>query len=643
MSTFDFSDKKPLSGGWMVKKTTIYILVVVALIILTGAVLLAYLVPDRECEVTQIELPDDPETIKMPKPVDIPKTDPVPEARLPTTVIPYHYDVKLQVYLDEQLDGDKYLDIDGETYIYVTCKEATDEITVHIKTMTVDSCDVFETDNNQQISVTSTETVPENEFYVIKLSRSLGVGQKYKIHFNHTGTLNQTDLRGFYYATYTEDGEEKTFAATQFEPSRARRAFPCFDEPALKATFTTTLIYRTGRIALANTEVVRNGTYLEGWIETEYDKTVVMSSYLNAYTIGDWECIYNTSRNNISFGVCSQPSLIEDTEYALYTGMDQMSMFEDLWNMPFPMTKTDMPALPVFGPGAMENWGLILYREIYIIYNPRDFTPSRKQGVAAVVAHELAHMWYGNAVTMEWWNDLWLNEGFATYFQYYGLDYSVPGFDTFDQLFLRDVTYRAMRSDQVGTSTPVSAERTIYRMIYQKGGALINMMADFLTQDLLFDGLRKYLHRHEWGNTVNDDLWTALTETVDAHLGKRMNETLGYDMKDIMDTWVLQMGFPVVTLTRTATNLVTAEQEHFLLDPNDEPQEDPGLPQLGYVWHIPLTYTHEAELNFHTPTRTWLHKTGGRLNMQILRRKICCHNVPKYNDVKRTFSLLCIP
>ncbi|XP_006817287.1 aminopeptidase N-like [Saccoglossus kowalevskii] len=616
MSNLNLSDEKPPSDGWVVKKTTIYILVAVALIILTGAVLLAYFVPDRECEVTQIELPDDPETIKMPTPVDIPTTDPVPEARLPATVIPYHYDVKLKVYLDEQLDGDKYLDIDGETDIYAICEEATDEITVHIRTMTVHSCEISQTDNDQQIPVSTTEAVSENEFYVIKLSQKLEVGREYRIRFTHTGTLNQTDYYGFYHAKYTENGEEKIFAATQFESRRARSAFPCFDEPALKATFTTTLIYRPGRIALANTEVVRNGTYLEGWIETEYNKTVLMSSYLNAYTIGDWECIYNTSRNNIFFGVCSQPSLIEDTEYALYTGMDQMSMFEDLWNMPFHMTKTDMPALPVFSPGAMENWGLILYREKYIIYNPRDYTPSRKQGVAGVIAHELAHMWYGNAVTMEWWNDLWLNEGFATYFENYGLDYSVSGFYTFDQLFLKDVTYRAMRVDQTGTSTPVSAERTVGRMIYEKGGSLINMMADFLTQDLLFDGLRNYLHRHEWNNTITDDLWMALTETVDAHLGVSMKETLGYDMKDIMDTWVLQMGFPVVTLTRTATNLVTAEQEHFLLDPNDEPQEDPGLPQLGYVWHIPLTYTHEAELNFDMPKRTWLHKTGGTIEIE---------------------------
>ncbi|XP_070558850.1 aminopeptidase N-like [Ptychodera flava] len=346
------------------------------------------------------------------------------------------------------------------------------------------------------------------------------------------------------------------------------------------------------------------------WIVTQYEQTVVMSTYLNAYTIGDWACIQNTTSHNIRFGVCSQPSLVHQAEYALHVGMEQTSMFEDLFDMKYALPKIDMPAVPIFAPGAMENWGLILYREVYIIYDPDEYTAARKKGVAAIIAHELAHQWFGNTVTMKWWNDFWLNEGFATFFQYYGLDFSERGFGTFDQFFLKDNTYRAFVSDQVGTSRPVVTPSTHPRMTYQKGSVLIEMMRNFLGEDILFEGFRRYLKKHEFGSTVTDDLWQALTETNDDLAGVSMKDSLGYDMKDLMDPWFRQMGFPVVTLTRTSTNVVTATQQQFLLDPNDSPQ-DKYYTNLGYVWHVPLTYTHEGEMEFRNPKRLWLHKSGG--------------------------------
>ncbi|XP_077988222.1 aminopeptidase N-like [Glandiceps talaboti] len=622
------SDKSSRDGGCFLTKTAGVAVAVGVGLVLTAAVLMTYYIPDRSCPSNPLPTIAEPEENKMPTPVEVPDVEPTVEGRLPDTIIPYHYDVRLKVFMDENISypsGDgSFMDIKGDISIYVDCEKSTNEIVVHNRLLTVESGSVKDTDSGQEITVESIDrSQVDNQWTIIKTETQLQKDRRYIITLASVGTLNHPDNRGFYFARYTENDEDKHFLATQFESRHARKAFPCLDEPALKATFTTTLVYpyQSGRIALSNTNIESSDveTDINGniWNVTQYEETVKMSTYLNAYTIGEWACIYNTTRYDIGFGVCSQPSLIDQAEYALYTGMDQISMFEDLFNLSYVPVKMDMPAVPVFSPGAMENWGLILYREVYIIYDPNFHTPARKKGVAGVIAHELVHQWFGNAVTMEWWDDLWLNEGFADFFQYYGLDYSEKGFETFDQLFLKDNTYLAFVADQVGTSRPIITPSTSSRMIYQKAGTLIEMMRSFLGEDALFEGLRRYLHKYEWGNTVSDNLWQSLTETVDDLWGMNMKESFGYDMKDIMDTWFLQMGFPVVTLTRTGTNLITAEQEHFLLDPNDIPQ-DKYYTNLGYVWHIPLTYTHEAQKEYQAPTTLWLHRTGGNMVIEGL-------------------------
>ncbi|XP_077988211.1 aminopeptidase N-like [Glandiceps talaboti] len=619
---------KSSGSGCFVNRTAWILIVLTVCALITAGVLLAYYVPDRSCE------PDneggEDEEIKMPTPIEVPSDKEEFEGRTPDTLIPYHYVVWLQPYIDEQLDGDKFMDLDGVTSVYVECVKTTNEIKIHHKFMTIHKYEVYALGDDgqdvKQIEVTGHEIDTKYEWFVMHTGDDLEADKKYRLVFEHVGTVNQTDNRGVYYATYVENNQNKSYVATQFQAVRARRAFPCFDEPSLKATFNTTLVFRPHRIALSNTEIIQNTTYDDPhtgdtWNVSVFDTTELMSTYLNAYTIGDWECIEDTTRNGIKFRVWSQPSLLHTAEYGLDIGMEQLSSFEELWNISYPLPKMDMVALPVFGPGAMENWGLILYREVYLLYDPGNHTPSRKKGVAAVVAHELIHQWFGNWVTCAWWSDLWLNEGFATYFELYGLDMVEEGFDTWDQFFLKDATHRAFSSDQRGTSHPVvmdvgfESEIAFDTITYQKGGSLIMLMDGFLGEDLMFEGFRFYLRRHAYQPVVTDNLWDALTETYEVIMGQSMTQSIGYDMKDIMDTWTLQMGFPVVTLTRTATNLITATQEHFLLDPNDEPQ-DTHFPDLGYVWHVPLTFTHEGDQNVNDPQSVWLHKTSAEIPLE---------------------------
>ncbi|XP_070558841.1 aminopeptidase N-like [Ptychodera flava] len=612
---------KSSKSGCFVTRTAWIIIVILVCALITLGVLLAYYVPDRSCDST--ELPgEEEEEVKMPTPVEVPDDKEDFEGRTPDTFMPYHYDVWLQPYIDKDLDGNKFLDLDGKTSMYVECVKETNEIKVHHRFMTINKFAVYEIagSTETELQVAGNETISKYDWFVIHMVNNFEVGKNYRVYFEHVGTVNQTDNRGFYYATYTEEGEEKAFVATQFQADRARRAFPCFDEPALKATFATTLVFRPHRIALSNMESVENSTYDDPhtgdvWNVTSYNTTVHMSTYLNAYTIGDWECIEDTTPNGIEFRVWSQPSLLYSGSYGLQIGMDQLTGFEELWEIKYPLQKMDMVALPVFGPGAMENWGLILYREVYLLYDSAIHTPHRKKFVSQIIAHELIHQWFGNLVTCIWWGELWLNEGFATYFEFYGLDMTEPGFYAWDQFFLKESTYSTFNRDQRGDSHPLIRDPGFAAEIssmfdtisYDKGGAVIMLMEGFLGQDLMFEGFRRYLNAYNYSHVESDNLWAALQETWEDHHGQTMKSYFGYDMKEIMDTWSLQMGFPVVHMTRTMTNRVSATQEHYLLDPNDEPQ-DTHFPQLGYQWHIPVTYTHEGQIDMSSPDTIWLHK-----------------------------------
>ncbi len=358
-------------------------------------------------------------------------------------------------------------------------------------------------------------------------------------------------------------------ATTQMQPTDARRALPCFDEPAFKSVFDVEIIHRANTSALSNgiervekEPIGDNGR----WVVTKFKRVREMSTYLLAFVVSDFHYKEATTKNGVLFRVWSRPEAVENTMYALKAGVDILNYFEEYFDFDYPLEKQDMMAVPDFAAGAMENWGLILYRETALLFDPLLNSASNQQRVAVVVSHELAHQWFGNLVTPEWWDDLWLNEGFASYVQYLGVDNIEPNWQMKLQ-FLVEELQPVFTEDALGTSHPVrvpvgapSEINEIFDSIsYEKGASIIRMLDNILTEDVFKEGLNYYLTERAYGNANSDDLWTVLTY-ADEDKGKN-------DVKKIMDTWTLQMGYPYVSFTRNGKTL-TAMQKHFLNNPN---------------------------------------------------------------------------
>ncbi|KAK3735413.1 hypothetical protein QZH41_005488 [Actinostola sp. cb2023] len=294
------------------------------------------------------------------------------------------------------------------------------------------------------------------------------------------------------------------FAATQFEDISARRAFPCFDEPALKATFNVTIAHRPDYVALSNMPIYKTETIIDQTFD-HYSKSVLMPTYLLAFAVGDFQSKETVSKNNITMRYYSRPSFVHKLNYALSVGGKIMTYFENLFGVKYSLPKEDMAAIPMFGSGAMENWGLILYQEKYLLWDPKESTESQKLSVTSVIAHELAHMWFGNIVTLNWWNDIWLNEGFASLFASRGMGVAIPALKNEDVAIYKAMR-KSMKYDSLPNSNPVS----------ENAGSITS--TNDMSGVTFYDKI--YLKRHAFANVVTDDLWRALTELPDLHIVK---------------------------------------------------------------------------------------------------------------------------
>ncbi len=403
-----------------------------------------------------------------------------------------------------------------------------------------------------------------------------------QLEMKFAGVLNDR-LVGFYRSEYQDaEGQTRYLATTQFEATDARRAFPCWDEPAQKAIFDVTLVFDDSYQAVSNTPVVEESSPAPGIKSVRFGETPIMSTYLLAFVVGDLVSVEAEAVGGTKIGVWTTAGKESQAGFALDTSVKLLEYFNDYFGIPYPLPKLDHLAIPDFAAGAMENWGCITYRETALLVDPENSSAGTRQRVAEVVAHEMAHMWFGDLVTMEWWDDLWLNESFASWMGTKAVDWLFPDWEMWTQFVNMD-TNRALSLDGLKNSHPIEQEvknpaevsQLFDAISYSKGGSVIRMLEDFLGPDVFRSGLHRYLKSHEYGNARTQDLWAA------------MEEESGLPVTSIMDSWVKQTGYPVIKVEadrRKDGVEVSLSQERFVYDyllGEEEPNPE--------VWQVPVS------------------------------------------------------
>lgn len=431
----------------------------------------------------------------------------------------------------------------------------------------------------EESEVTSQPDVSYDEatqISTIKFDKALQVGEKAQICQTFTGQLNDK-MAGFYRSSYKHpDGSTKYLATTQMEPTDARRAFPCFDEPALKAQFTITLIADKHHTCLSNMDQASEKDVESRIIggtrkAITFNKTPLMSTYLLAFIIGELNCI-KTDNFRVPVRVFAPPSSdIEHGRFSLELAAKTLDFYEKEFDSKFPLPKMDMVAIPDFSAGAMENWGLVTYRVVDVLFDEKTSGALTKERVAEVVQHELAHQWFGNLVTMDFWDGLWLNEGFATWMSWYSCNKFYPSWKVW-QNYVTDTLQGALSLDSLRSSHPIEVPvkradeiNQIFDAIsYSKGSCVLRMISKYLGEDVFLEGIRRYLKKHAYGNTQTKDLWAALSDAS------------GKDVEKVMNIWTKNIGYPVVTVTENDKS-IHVKQNRFLRTGDVKPEEDKTL------------------------------------------------------------------
>ncbi len=373
----------------------------------------------------------------------------------------------------------------------------------------------------------------------------------------HFGGEISRGLLGYYRSTYIdESGTERVLAATQFEAPHARRAFPCFDEPEFKANFSITLVVPEGLLAISNGPEIGRESLGDGRVRVHFGSTIPMSTYLVAWVVGPLELTEPVDAGGVAVRVAHVPGKAHLTRFALDIGAFAIKFFADYYGIPYPGEKCDLVALPDFSFGAMENLGCVTFREARLLLDPEQVTLSEASDAALTIVHEIAHMWFGDLVTMKWWNGIWLNEAFATFMEHLGVDAYREEWKTWDDFALGRAA--ALEVDALSNTrtveyeviTPEDADGMFDLLTYLKGGSILRMVERWLGAEAFRAGVRHYLHRYRLANTETTDLWDSLESATSE------------PVRRIMDSWIFQPGFPLVSATAGAGS-VTLTQQRF--------------------------------------------------------------------------------
>lgn len=451
-------------------------------------------------------------------------------------------------------------------------------LTFHQHGLKIAAAKIVKNDKKGDVEIPVTRINLHNKYDEVRLhtEQMLYPGQ-YTVRLEFAGKITRP-MEGIYPCYFKHEGEEKMLIATQFESHHARDAFPCIDEPEAKATFDLMLTTPAGETVLANTPIASQITEGDKAVTT-FETTPRMSTYILAFAYGEFGYKESKTKRGVVVRAYATPDNVEYLGLAVEFGAKCLDFYEEYFAIPYPLEKCDLVALPDFSAGAMENWGLITFREQALLYDPANSSLPMKQYVVSVIAHELTHQWFGNLVTMRWWTDLWLNEGFATWMSYLPLDHFYPEWQYWTQ-FAVDEQQPAFRLDALANTHPIQVPiknpdeiRTIFDTIsYEKGASSIHMLHHFLGADAFRDGLRHYLAKHAYSNTVTMDLWQALEDVS------------GKPVKDFMSAWIEQAGFPLVRAHVTDTE-VHLSQEQFLLNPLEREKTESFVEQL---WPVAL-------------------------------------------------------
>ena len=482
-------------------------------------------------------------------------------------VIPVNYTLEFEPIF-------KNFTFNGKEIITVECKELVNSITLHCAELKISSCHVRH--NGIHEKAVTKINVKKEELTIIIKNKIKG---KAFVEIEFTGELNDR-LLGFYRSQYNQNGKTKYLATSQFEAADARRAFPCWDEPEAKATFDISIIAENKFTAISNMPVASKKR-MKNKTLYKFTKTPVMSTYLVYLGVGEFE--YLTGKiGKIQVRVITTKGNKSKGRYSLELGKKLLLSYEKYFGIKYPLPKLDLIAIPDFAAGAMENWGAITFRETILLYDPKTSSTRTKQYIAEVISHEIAHQWFGNLVTMKWWNDLWLNESFATFMATKFVDKFYPEWDLWNQ-FLEDTMNTAMGLDSLKNTHPIDVKvnstseiREIFDAIsYDKGGCVLRMLEHYVGESNFQKGLKQYLSDFKYKNAEGKDLWDAI--------GKISK----MPVRAMVLTWLRQPGFPVIEIEKQDSTLHLKQRRYMLESDN---KSNSGL------WSIPLSVGVKDEL-----------------------------------------------
>ncbi|EGV59941.1 hypothetical protein PSN45_002334 [Yamadazyma tenuis] len=499
---------------------------------------------------------------------------------LPSAFVPTHYDVA--VY-DIDTEANTF---SGTVKIVLDVKDATDELSLNYRSLVVKAENVLiEVPGSQEtiIRAVSVTEFAKKDFFVIKLDTTIDPIKIPQI----VATIKydafiQTNMTGFYRSEYTEGDVKKVMLSTQFEAPDARRTFPCFDEPALKATYSVSVTITKQWTVLSNMPVATVSDAGDGLATHLFQKTPRISSYLVAWACGDFEYVESFTQEKylddkpLPVRIYTTPGYSKNAQFALEIAPKVIDYFSRVFEVKYPLPKMDLLTVHSFSHNAMENWGLITYRSNALLFDEETSDASFKKQVCYVVCHELAHMWFGDLVTMKWWDELWLNEGFATWVGYIAVDYLFPEWNILNMVTHESLqvslTLDGLRSSHpihVPVVDAVDVDQIFDAISYHKGCSIIAMLSNYIGKEVFLKGVAKYLQENQFGNGSTANLWDAV------------GEVSGKPISSMMNHWVTKIGFPLINVELNGKDLVLTQSR--FLSTGDVKEEDDTT-----VWWVPL-------------------------------------------------------